>query len=255
MKRHVKRVRHTATPVVRLAASYLVKQYASNPAIRRCYASAKNISSKAIYPLSPKLHDLLFVKLKLYLRKHYLNRDRSSFIFSSESLYWSTKSVSADFYPKVSVIVPSYNHARFLRQRLESIYQQTYSNFEIILLDDASTDESQLILEEYRQRYPKITQCQFNEINSGAVFNQWKCGLELASGDLVWIAESDDYCSENLVADLTKYFVNDAVMLAYCRSTLVERESDEPVWSLEEYLAEVDPTCGGIHLLCPRITW
>jgi glycosyltransferase involved in cell wall biosynthesis len=229
------------TPVTRRAASYLVRQYASKPAIRRWYASVRDISSRSLYPISPKLHELLFVKLKLYLRKQYLYRSYSSSIFTPESLYCAKKPVSADFNPKVSVIVPSYNHARFLPQRLDSIYRQTYSNFEVILLDDASTDESQIILEEYRQRYPQITRCHFNEQNSGGVFNQWKRGFELANGDLVWIAESDDYCSENLVADLTKYFVNDAVMLAYCRSTLVEKESEEPVWSLEEYLAEVDP--------------
>ncbi|PTR09612.1 glycosyltransferase involved in cell wall biosynthesis [Nitrosospira sp. Nsp5] len=238
---HLKRVRHAATPVVRRAASYLVKQYLSSPRIRGWYASAKNISSKAIYPISPKLHELLFVKLKLYLRRHYLNRDRSSSIFASERLYRTMKSVPVDFRPKVSVIVPSYNHARFLRQRLDSIYQQTYSNFEVILLDDASTDESQIILEEYRRRYPQITQCSFNEKNSGEVFNQWQHGFEIASGDLIWIAESDDYCSENLVADLVKYFVDDAVMLAYCQTTFVERESTEPIWSLEEYLVELDP--------------
>jgi glycosyltransferase involved in cell wall biosynthesis len=240
MKHYIKWVEHAATPVARHAASYLVKKYLSSPGIRDWYASAKNISSKAIYPISPKLHELFFVKLKLYLRKHYLRRDRSSSIFASKSLYWSKKFVSEDLHPKVSVIVPSYNHAHFLRQRLDSIYQQTYSNFEVILLDDDSTDESRNILEEYRQRYPEITHCTFNKNNSGGVFNQWQRGLKMASGDLIWIAESDDYCTENLLTDLVKYFVNDAVMLAYCRSIFVEEESTEPVWSLEEYLAELD---------------
>ena len=175
------------------------------------------------------------------MRKQYLTPDNSSSVFPSESLYWPRKAVSLDFRPKVSVIVPSYNHARFLRQRLDSIYQQTYSNFEVILLDDASTDESQFILEEYRQRYPRITRCVFNEENSGGVFNQWRRGLEIASGDLVWIAESDDYCSENLVSGLMKYFADEAVMLAYCRTTFVGKESDESIWSIEEYLGELDP--------------
>ena len=48
--------------------------------------------------------------------------------------------------PKVSVIIPNYNHARYLRQRLESVLGQTYQDFEVILLDDCSTDESQSIL-------------------------------------------------------------------------------------------------------------
>ena len=51
--------------------------------------------------------------------------------------------------------------------------------------------------------------------------------FELASGDLVWVAESDDYCSVNLVAALVKHFVNEAVMLAYCRTTFVDKDSAE----------------------------
>jgi len=49
--------------------------------------------------------------------------------------------------PKVSVVVPNYNHARYLRQRLDSIYAQSFTDFEVILLDNASTDESVDIFE------------------------------------------------------------------------------------------------------------
>ena len=54
--------------------------------------------------------------------------------------------------PTVSVIVPNYNHARFLRQRIESVLGQTYQDFEVILLDDCSTDESRSILIEVCDR-------------------------------------------------------------------------------------------------------
>ena len=115
MSHRLKGVRSTAAPVIRRTASYLVKQYASNPAVRHWYALVRDISSRTIYPVSPKLHELLFVRLKLYLRKQYLHRDGSSFVFTPESLYWPKKSIPIDFHPKVSVIVPSYNHTRFLR--------------------------------------------------------------------------------------------------------------------------------------------
>ena len=52
----------------------------------------------------------------------------------------------------VSVIVPNYNHARYLRQRINSVLEQTYQDFEVILLDDYSTDDSQSILLEYAIR-------------------------------------------------------------------------------------------------------
>lgn len=54
-----------------------------------------------------------------------------------------------DSLPLVSIIVPNYNHALYLRERLDSIYSQTYKKFEVILLDDASSDNSVEILTEY----------------------------------------------------------------------------------------------------------
>ena len=53
--------------------------------------------------------------------------------------------------PRVSVIVPNYNHARFLDERIGSVLAQTYRDFELILLDDLSTDESRAVLEKYRE--------------------------------------------------------------------------------------------------------
>lgn len=93
---------------------------------------------------------------------------------------------------KISVIVPNYNHDLFLTQRLESIYNQTYLDFEVILLDDASTDNSQDILEKYSQHL-KTSAFVANEKNSGSVFKQWIKGISLAKGEYIWIAESDDY--------------------------------------------------------------
>lgn len=101
---------------------------------------------------------------------------------------------SVPFRPRVTVIVPNYNHGRFLRQRLDSIYNQTYRNFDVILLDDCSSDESREILKDYGTTYNGNTRLYFNDNNSGLVFGQWKKGIEMADGDLVWIAESDDFC-------------------------------------------------------------
>jgi glycosyltransferase involved in cell wall biosynthesis len=149
------------------------------------------------------------------------------------------ESVASEF--KVSVIVPNYNHARYLRQRLESIYNQTYKNVEVILLDDCSTDNSQEILEEFISCNPENTRLIINDKNSGGVFNQWEKGISLASGQLIWIAESDDYCSENFLESLVKYFSDEAVMLAYSRTVFVKGEANEHIWTIEEYLSDLDP--------------
>jgi len=140
--------------------------------------------------------------------------------------------------PVVSVIVPNYNHAAYLYDRLESIYGQTYKNIEVILLDDCSSDDSRRILEEYANKYSDKTRLILNEQNSGSPFAQWLKGIELASGDLIWIAESDDYCEDNFLETLVDYFNDEAVMLAYCRTVFVK--NGKRVWTTEEYLADID---------------
>jgi len=158
---------------------------------------------------------------------------------SSIALYGDVRPLSPGFMPKVSIIVPNFNHARYLPNRLETIYGQTYGNVEVILLDDCSSDDSAVILHEYAIRYSKKTTCYFNEVNSGGVFNQWKKGLKLATGELIWIAESDDYCSTNLLEELVRCFQNPAVMLAFARTEFVCGATPMKAWTLEEYLSDL----------------
>ncbi len=102
--------------------------------------------------------------------------------------------------PVVSTIVPNYNHARFLPQRLDSILAQTFKDYELIVLDDASTDNSREVLERYARQAP--IQLVFNGTNSGSPFIQWRKGAELARGEYLWIAESDDYADPRLLETL-----------------------------------------------------
>lgn len=117
----------------------------------------------------------------------------------------------------VSVIIPNYNHAPFLKQRIDSVLNQTFQEFELIILDDCSTDGSKAIIEQYRN-HPKVSHIQFNEENSGSPFHQWERGIGLAKGNYVWIAESDDYAELNFLEVLTSKFVTDNVGLAYSQS-------------------------------------
>src|SRR5665811_2252292 len=158
---------------------------------------------------------------------------------SSIDLYGEVPPPAPGFMPKVSVIVPNFNHAKYLLERLESIYGQTYGNTEVILLDDCSSDDSVAVLRDYAERYPDKTICRFNEENSGGVFHQWKKGLELATGELVWIAESDDYCSANLLEELVRSFQNPAVMLAFARTEFVRGMPPIKAWTSEETLKDL----------------
>ena len=122
--------------------------------------------------------------------------------------------------PKVSVIIPNYNHARFLEKRIQSVLNQTYQDFEVIYLDDASTDNSNQVFEKFAG--DKRIQAVYNKTNSGSPFKQWNLGIRLAKGDYVWIAESDDYADERFLGELVDRLDNNpAIGLAYCQSWIV----------------------------------
>lgn len=140
---------------------------------------------------------------------------------------------------KVSIIVPNYNHEKYLEKRLDSIYGQTYKNIEVILLDDCSKDKSPEILKNYEQKYPDITKFYPNEKNSGGVFHQWAKGISLATGELCWIAESDDFADTNFIETLVEFFRDDAVMLAYGHMTFCNNNKPSK-FTFEDYLAPIE---------------
>lgn len=122
--------------------------------------------------------------------------------------------------PVISVIVPNYNHAKYLPDRLESILNQTFRDFEIIILDDASTDNSLEIIQDYSDRVDiKVVK---SSSNSGSPFHQWITGLEMAQSDLIWIAESDDKCENIFLQSLLPAFSDKNVKLAYTNSWIID---------------------------------
>jgi glycosyltransferase involved in cell wall biosynthesis len=140
--------------------------------------------------------------------------------------------------PAVSVIVPNYNHARYLRQRIESVLGQTYRDFEVILLDDCSTDESRSILSQYATN-PRV-RLEINEENSGSPFKQWNKGARLARGEYIWIAESDDYADERLLERLVGLLdAEPEITFAYCRSWRITRDGERDGFA-DWYLADLD---------------
>lgn len=141
--------------------------------------------------------------------------------------------------PTVSVIVPNYNHARFLPKRIETVLCQTFQDFELILLDDCSTDDSRSILSQYA-RDPRV-RIEFNGANSGSTFKQWNKGVRMARGKYVWIAESDDYADPQLLERLVARLDSEPnAVLAYCRSWRVSALGEtEGFW--DSSLSYLDP--------------
>jgi len=126
----------------------------------------------------------------------------------------------------VSVIVPNYNHAPYLKKRIDSVLDQTYQDFELIILDDYSEDNSSEIIEEYRN-CAKVSHIIYNDKNSGSPFKQWKKGIELSKGDYIWIAESDDYADKCFLEKSISSFEKDTeIVLSFTGSNLVDNDDN-----------------------------
>ncbi|MFO1134705.1 MAG: glycosyltransferase [Rhodoblastus sp.] len=122
--------------------------------------------------------------------------------------------------PHVSVVVPNYNYEKFLSQRLDTIYRQTFQDFEVILLDDASIDNSIDLLREAANH--ASTRLHVNDRNSGSPFAQWLKGLGLARGGLIWIAEADDFSDPEFLQRAIPHFDDENIFVTYALSTPID---------------------------------
>jgi len=140
----------------------------------------------------------------------------------------------------VSCIVPSYNAAAFLPQRMYSIESQSVPPDQLIILDDASTDGSCHYLEEFCGRSALKPTLEVSNLNSGSPFRQWAKGLRAAERELVWIAESDDFCELNFLERVVPVFRDPDVVLAYTHSLPVGTGDENLSFNYDEYLSDVD---------------
>ena len=125
----------------------------------------------------------------------------------------------------ISVVIPNYNYERFMYQRLYSILSQHQKLNEIIILDDCSTDDSRKLITEMVDKLSPYIDIRkvYNETNSGSAFKQWQKGFSLAKSDYVWIAEADDYCSEDLLDYLVKPLKKYSdVMISYSDTAFID---------------------------------
>lgn len=127
----------------------------------------------------------------------------------------------------VSVIIPNYNHAEYLKSRLDTVLNQTYQNIEIIILDDASTDNSWEIIQQFALQDSRIITYR-NAINSGSPFKQWEKGIAMAKGEFIWIAESDDYCNEKFISNMVSALNQQKdIGLVFCKSYIINSKNEK----------------------------
>jgi len=141
---------------------------------------------------------------------------------------------------KISVIVPNFDYARHLSKRLKSIFNQTYPIYEVIILDDASKDESVEVLNWLKSRYGYDFKLDVNGKNSGSVFKQWLKGVEMATGDLIWIAEADDFSDRGFLENVAPSFDDPEMVLAYSESRQVDENDQLLAENYLEYVKDID---------------
>jgi hypothetical protein len=139
----------------------------------------------------------------------------------------------------VSVVLPVYNNAAYLAERLDSIARQTHPIHELIVLDDASTDGSVADLERLLPRCGIPWQLIANERNSGRVTAQWDRGARLATGDYVWLAEADDVCRPAFLQVVLRGFDHAGVVVSFCQSRQIDAQGAVLADDYLDYVADV----------------
>lgn len=140
-------------------------------------------------------------------------------------------------HPKVTAIVPSYNHGRYIRERIESIVSQTYGNVELIVIDDRSPDNSHLVITELQAKYG--FKYYPNKRNSGSPFSAWERACTLASGDYIWICESDDVAEATfLETAVGALLANPGTVMFYSSSRVID-ENGAFIGHTDSYFHEI----------------
>lgn len=124
---------------------------------------------------------------------------------------------------EISIIIPVYNVENYLRQCLDSILNQTFQDFEIICVDDGSTDKSLEILEEYKKKDDRFVILRQNHLGAGAARN---LGLKSAKGKYVQFLDSDDYFEKDMLEELYKRAIKYNSDMVVCSSRKVDEEGN-----------------------------
>jgi glycosyltransferase involved in cell wall biosynthesis len=142
----------------------------------------------------------------------------------------------------VSVAVPNYNYAGHLPSRLETIFGQWNPVREVLLLDDASTDDSLAVARMSAEAAGRTIEVVANTKNSGSVFRQWQRAAEQASGEFIWIAEADDESDPRFLTRLLSRMTSDPdTVLAFSDSVAIDADGEILSDSYKAYYSRSAP--------------
>jgi glycosyltransferase involved in cell wall biosynthesis len=129
--------------------------------------------------------------------------------------------------PTISVIIPTYNHARYIAEALESVFAQTFKDYEVIVVDDGSTDNTQAVLQPYMERIRYVRK---EHRGYGAARNR---GISEARGEFVAFLDSDDLWEAAALETLLEAFQEKDVAIAASASRLIRKDGN-PTDELDE---------------------
>lgn len=144
---------------------------------------------------------------------------------------------------EISVIIPVYNVEKYLRECIDSVLNQTFKDFEIICVNDGSTDSSSDILEEYTHKHESIHVINKKNEGSGPARNT---GLKHAHGNYVFFLDSDDYLVENALEKLYENIILNKSDMVFLKKAIVDDEGNvnfkKPGFPLEKIIKDKDFT-------------
>lgn len=120
--------------------------------------------------------------------------------------------------PLISIIVPVYKVEQYLRKCIESILNQTYTNFELILVDDGSPDDSGKICDEYEKIDSRI---KVIHKKNGGLSSARNAGIDIARGEYLGFVDSDDFIESYMYEKLLQAIIRDGCTLAVCNTNYV----------------------------------
>ena len=137
--------------------------------------------------------------------------------------------------PKISVIIPVYNTEKYIEKCLESIAGQTMQDFEVIVVNDGSTDNSKKVIKDYMKN--SNLDIKYLEKENGGLASARNYGVERALGKYISFLDSDDYLDKNLFSNLEKYMDEDIDLIKFKMKTVDEKENvieklDGPVFDV-----------------------
>lgn len=141
----------------------------------------------------------------------------------------------------VSAVIPNYNYEAYIGERLRSVFDQTHPLREVIVLDDASPDNSLAEIERTSKAARRTIDLVVSDSNSGSPFVQWRNGVRRAKGDYVWIAEADDLADPTFVDRVVAKMQRAGSVLGFADSRQIDGAGTALGDSYRPYIDQIEP--------------